>query len=412
VVNETPAPEGLPDVDTFFVESAEHSKLKTTIATKYFFTWARIIMRTERSPRIGYVDLYAGPGRFVDGTKSTPLLILERTIRDPRMREKLVTYFNDGKPAHANSLEASINALPGLGTLTYAPKIDKHQVGPRTVAAFEKPHIPTFAFIDPYGYKGLSLGLVNAIIKDWACECLFFFNYNRINPGINNSSVTRHMEALFGVERLAALRGKVRDVTPAQRERLVMEALTEALQELGGKYVVYFRFKMEDIDRTSHYLVFVSKKFLGYKIMRDVMGEESSSSVQGVPSFEYDPHVQSIFEFAQDKPLDDLMDSLAVDLAGRVLTVESVPEVHTPKRPYLSKNYREALLRLEAADRLKMDPPAKDRRPYKEGRSLPKKVRVMFPRQPGTGARIAASRSTPDRPASALPPSASARPTA
>jgi len=75
----------LEELDAFFVESAEHSKLKTTIATKYFFTWARIIMKTARSTKIGYVDLYAGPGRFIDGTKSTPLLILERAIREKQM---------------------------------------------------------------------------------------------------------------------------------------------------------------------------------------------------------------------------------------------------------------------------------------------------------------------------------------
>jgi three-Cys-motif partner protein len=181
------------DLDGFFVEGADHSKTKTAIVTKYFFTWASIIGRKTRSDRIGYVDLYAGPGRFMDGTKSTPLLILEQAIADARTRDMLVTMFNDGKPAHADSLEAAINALPGIETLKYKPQIEKAEVGPGTVTAFNIPLIPTFAFIDPYGYKGLSLGLVNAVIKDWACECLFFFNYNRINPGINNRAVTPHM---------------------------------------------------------------------------------------------------------------------------------------------------------------------------------------------------------------------------
>ncbi len=200
-----PNGDGLGEVDEFFAEKSDHSQVKTTIATKYFFSWASIIGPKTRANKIGYVDLYAGPGRYVDGTKSTPLLILERAISDPTMRDKLVTYFNDGKPAHAESLESAISALPGLNTLKYQPHIDKNKVGPGTVSAFGKPLIPTFAFIDPYGYKGLSLGLVNAVIKDWACECLFFLNYNRINPGINNPMVRPHMEALFGAPRLAAL---------------------------------------------------------------------------------------------------------------------------------------------------------------------------------------------------------------
>lgn len=60
---------------------------------------------------------------------------------------------------------------------------------------------PSF-FVDPWGYKGLSLKLVSAIIKDWGCDCVFFFNYNRVNMGVNNDSIKKHMISLFGEERL------------------------------------------------------------------------------------------------------------------------------------------------------------------------------------------------------------------
>ena len=73
---------------------------------------------------------------------------------------------------------------------------------------------------------------MNAVIKDWACECLFFFNYKRINPGISNPIMTVHMEALFGAARLAALRPKIAGLPPAEREVLVMASLTEALNML------------------------------------------------------------------------------------------------------------------------------------------------------------------------------------
>jgi len=288
--------------------------------------------------------------------------------------------------------------------------MDQNKVGSGTVAAFGKPLIPTFAFIDPYGYKGLSLGLVNAVIKDWACACLFFFNYNRINPGISNPVVTPHMEAVFGAGRLAALRGAIRGQSPAQREVLVLAALTEALKALGGHYVVPFRFKMDNSDRTSHYLVFVSKNFLGYEIMRDVMAKASSSTIDGVASFEYNPNP---LLFLQDgRSVEALAESLAVDLAGGMMTVEQVFERHSPDTLYVMPNYRKALLRLEAEDRVTMSPAAANRRPYKGTPSLPEDVRVTFPRLPGTGAKMEASRSTPDRRVADLPSSTSARPTA
>ena len=235
-------------MDAFFVEKADHSKVKTIIATKYFSTWAAIIGPRTRSDRIGYVDLYAGPGRYVDGTKSTPLLILENAISNTVMRDKLVTYFNDAKPAHADSLEAAISALPNINSLKFKPHIDKSEVGPGMIAAFDKPLIPTFAFVDPYGYKGLSLGLVNAVLKDWACECLFFFNYNRINPGINNRMVRTHMEGLFGADRLADLQASiahhangalVQDVVAFRLRRAVAGDQRERMQgDLAGGLVL------------------------------------------------------------------------------------------------------------------------------------------------------------------------------
>ncbi len=49
--------------------------------------------------------------------------------------------------------------------------------------------VPTFFFVDPWGYKGLSLRLINSVLKNWGCDCIFFFNYTRINMGLENELV-------------------------------------------------------------------------------------------------------------------------------------------------------------------------------------------------------------------------------
>jgi hypothetical protein len=42
----------------------------------------------------------------------------------------------------------------------------------------ERTHLPpTLSFLDPFGYKGLSNRLIQAYLKDFGCECIFFFNY-------------------------------------------------------------------------------------------------------------------------------------------------------------------------------------------------------------------------------------------
>ncbi len=202
--------------------------------------------------------------------------------------------------------------------------------------------VPTLFFVDPWGYKGLSLRLINSVLKDWGCECVFFFNYNRINMGLANDTVKQHMDALFGEERAAILRTKLEPLSPAQRELAIVEEICEALVEMGGKYVLPFRFRNEKGNRTSHHLIFVSKHPLGYGIMKDVMAKESSAHEQRVPTFEYNPATADqplLFELA--RPLDDLEDMLLDEFAGETLTMLETFERHNHGRRYIKKNYKD-----------------------------------------------------------------------
>jgi three-Cys-motif partner protein len=73
--------------ETFFDESTAQSRIKVTIVHAYFWAWVKVIVATQKKwkheNRIAYIDLFAGPGRYKDGTKSTPILILETAIAAP-----------------------------------------------------------------------------------------------------------------------------------------------------------------------------------------------------------------------------------------------------------------------------------------------------------------------------------------
>src|SRR6266851_5037445 len=94
----------------FFAESREQSQVKARIVSKYFWAWAKVIIPSTKmhGNRIAYIDLFAGPGRYEDGTLSTPLLVLQSAIGDPDMRNMLVTVFNDRDGENAGKLRAAI----------------------------------------------------------------------------------------------------------------------------------------------------------------------------------------------------------------------------------------------------------------------------------------------------------------
>jgi three-Cys-motif partner protein len=175
------------------------------------------------------VDLFAGPGRYRDGAVSTPLRVLQKAIEKPLYAERLVTIFNDKDVDNVRTLEEEIGKLPGIERLKHKPQIWNAEVGDKIATAFgSQTKIPILAFIDPWGYKGLTLRLVDAFLRDWGCDCIFFFNYSRINAGLSNPVVHEHMCALFGEERAASLRKELEPLGPAAREATIVDALAQA----------------------------------------------------------------------------------------------------------------------------------------------------------------------------------------
>ncbi|GGA37378.1 three-Cys-motif partner protein TcmP [Okeania sp. KiyG1] len=371
--------------NSFFDESRETSSVKAQIVAKYFWAWAKVIIpqAKKRETNIAYIDLFSGPGRYQDGSKSTPLLILERAILDEEMRERLITIFNDKNSDNTDSLQQAINSLENIETLKYQPQILNREVGEEIVQVFQKINfVPTLFFIDPWGYKGISCELIGSVIKDWGCDCIFFFNYNRINMGLGNQVVEKHMKALFSEQRFNQLKEELQGMQPYERELTIVENISQELKNIARGYVLPFCFKNAKGTRTSHHLIFISKHIRGYSIMKDIMAKESSSFEQGVPIFEYNPATKYqplLFELS--RPLDELENMLLNEFAGQTMTMLQVYEQHNVGKPYIERNYKDALLLLEEKGKIFVDPPGSKRQKRKGKLTFANHVKVTFPRK-------------------------------
>lgn len=276
----------------FFGEQSESSKIKCEIITKYFLAWFNVIKHVAQktTKRVLYADLFCGQGIYEDGSKSTPLGVLEAAVNNKEMRNMLVTLFNDKEEKYTKKLRNEIEKIPNIDKLRYEPKILTSEINEEVVSYFLNANlVPTFSFIDPWGYKGLTLDLLKALIKDWGSDCVFFFNYNRIAPAIKNRTVEDHVVALFGKKRFDYLYDIYLKLNPIEREAEIIEQISQALLNIGGKYSHPFCFKQSGSIRTSHYLIFTTKHIRGYEIMKEIMAPYSSKSYQGVPNFQYIP---------------------------------------------------------------------------------------------------------------------------
>jgi len=357
--------------EDFFRVQAGRSLAKSEIVSKYFAAWANII--GAHAERIAYVDLFCGPGTYEDGARSTPLLVLDKACQNERVRRQLVSLFNDSDSEIADALKANVGCFPDGRGLAHTPEFDSKKVAHGTLARYAARlgETPTLLFLDPWGYKGLSLEEIERFIGPWGSECIFFFNYRRVNAALSNQVLSGPVTALFGDQVASDLRRRLQDETASQRERLVLEELRSSLTRLYGKYVLWFRLAGPD-QAANYYLVHVTKGWTGYEVMRDIMDHQSSSrDAFDVSSFEYNPSGQSsMFRLAGSLP--ELEESLVNDYASQTRTAQDIFRQHSEGRMFVRRNYRHALLRLEAAGRVKCEP---GKRP---SGTLAPRVRVTF----------------------------------
>ena len=345
----------------FFDEPTVQSQIKIRIVKKYFYAWARVIFsvlkRQKRDLRLGFFDLFAGPGVYDDGTKSTPIEILEIVIENDELSKNLVTFFNDKDSSHVSSLRNEVDKIPDINKLGKKPIIQNSEVGQEIIKDIRNlGNFPILFFIDPWGYKGLTIELIESVVENWGCDCIFFFNFNRINAGLNNDKVREHMNSIFGEKNVDRLRLLTKNCSKEKREKIIIEEVVNILcGENGERYVLPFCFKNSKVSRTSHYLFFISKNFKGYEIMKDIMAKESSDSSQGVATFSYclaEEEQPKLFKLS--KPLDELEQMLIDEFSGTEIDFNNLYREHSVGRRFIKKNYKEILLEMQQKKKLEI----------------------------------------------------------
>jgi three-Cys-motif partner protein len=360
VPGNTPKKPARKKAGAFYGARRNASAVKTNIVVGYFRPWANIVKFHARSDKMGYFDFFCGPGVYEDNSESTPVQIVRFVLTDERLRRYMMMLFEDKDPLYVDNLEATLRALDGFDQLAHEPKFSRGESARRSIEAFfsAKSVIPTFMFLDPFGYVGLTRDLIRAILKDWACEVLFYLNFNRIVGALAHPSpkIRAHMAALFGDRQMLEMQEALAaHPDEAERERIVLSGTKTALREIGAEYVLPFGFRTE-AGRLDHHLVFATKNLdPAQKIMKSIMSAASSIvDEDGIGNFEFDPRISGEQPMLLDdtRALNVLKDALLVKFRGRTLRVIQVYKEYeeTAETPFTIKNYQDALRELVYLD--------------------------------------------------------------
>lgn len=320
--------------------------------------------------------MFCGPGYYDDGTESTPIKILKLALNHDELINKLIIHFNDKDVSAIEKLKNALTTFKDIDKLVHQPVVTNITVGKEIIDYLNSfNRVPTLFFIDPCGYKGLSVDLIISSVRSWGCDCIFFFNYNRINMSLSNPLFIQNMVDLFGEEKTQSLIYQLNGLEVEDRENELLSELCNIIKAKGCEYILPFRFKKEHGKKTSHHIIYATKSFTGYDIMKNIMAKRCTGGKFGVPSFEYNPATEKWpMLFNMNKSVDELEEMLLCEYSGASLTVRDLYEKHSVGKPYILCNYKEVLKKLEKEGKITTEPSER------KANTMADHVKITFPR--------------------------------
>lgn len=347
--------------NNFFEQQTLSSRVKASIVSEYFPKYCKIIVLRHMPQRIGYFDLFAGPGLYEDGNPSTPLLLAKNCFNDKMLKEKVWLVFNDN--TYSKQLKDNFQKFYPEGTFAHKPHFGHSTVGEceeinnfitQSHMCDGKNECPAVLFIDPFGYKGINTNILSKFLSYWGNELFIFINTKRINPALENDKFEPLMRLLFpkSFERLKNVIRAQRSVP--ERLQLIIEYLGKEFETILGCNIYYtaFKFQEEDVETTSHFILHLTKSKRGFDLIKQIYNDFANVGTifDGINTYTFDVKkitnpVEDLFDTALEN-IDVLKEQLYVEYRGKTISAFDLFEEHQKNVLYCRAHYVKALRRL------------------------------------------------------------------
>lgn len=339
--------------ESFFKVKRNTSEIKSEILVKYFKFWCGVLLFAQKYKKINelvYIDLFAGPGRYENGSASTPIKIIDSIIASSNkpidFNKSVKTFFNDEKRRLVGELERNIKSLPYYNDLINKPVILNQSASKELLNVLLQKGIPSLTFIDPFGYSYSMSMLLNSV-KEWGSDLFMLFNINRIRAAIKNPLVEELMNEIFDQELPEIRKFYEKEKNPSKREEFIISKF-ENIFRSKGFLVFKFRVSFPEKHQTSHYLYLVTKVQLAYLKIKEIMKLYSDYQPDGVPLFSANSKQDPIFYPEVEKFSISHLQNNLIKHKKRYnnRTVEHIFEEHSINTNYIKENYKNALSNL------------------------------------------------------------------
>ena len=268
--------------DPVLWELDDHTRAKHRVLRAYLDAWIPVMGQqalkvrnfSSEEPRLLLVDGFAGPGRYVGGAPGSPLIMLDALVSHsafPRLAEVTFIYlFIERYSRRVAYLRQE------LAKLKLPSNVDVHV----EEGAFEKRFgaivddltgknhtlVPTFAFIDPFGYSAASMSLTGRFLDFPRSEAMFFLPLSFIHRFVGRAGQENALEALFDSDRWR----EAIHLEGSERRTFLIRLFEEQLASQGQvKHVKSFELHTQ--DGNDYRLVFATGHGRGLELMKMAM---------------------------------------------------------------------------------------------------------------------------------------------
>ena len=335
------------------------SRVKHQILGKYLGAWSGIL--GTKFKHLAYFDCFAGDGRYVDeygvelpGSPQHALQIASEFVSKSPGRSLTLGFIErDGSKA-ARLLDMLNSSAKPNGVFVKVFASDARDLSAHMISAITTRGIvvPTFFFVDPYGYP-LPVPTLRTLLAIPKAELLVNLMWYRISMDLGNPVAWDRIDALFAhddwpFEEFDAKSG------PA-RERAFMDYFEK---EIGAAYHVRFPMTYSPEDRVTspenrrkYFLVHFSGHYAAPLAMKDVMYRARSA----LETIHTPTNQLQLFEVnGRSKRLDELKAELRSFSAGEQMTFLNL-RIRTANLPFAEPEYRQVVKELDQEGRLRIE---------------------------------------------------------
>jgi three-Cys-motif partner protein len=335
-----------------------HTRAKHEILKRYLQAWM-VILSQGRFPEILYIDGFAGPGAYEAGEAGSPIIALDTALGfQPPLTAKIHFLFVEERSDRADHLrkQVALRTLPPNFSVIVEGGVTFETAFTNRYSGYVRQGrlIPTFAFIDPFGWTGAPFSLVKQILSHRSCEVFVNFMYEEINRFIGHPDQVANFNSFFGTEEWKRCASASE---PRVRNRCLHDRYLRQLHT-GASFVRSFEMSNAR-DVTDYYLFYATNELLGLKKMKEAMWKADESG-----EFRFsdatDPNQLVLFEKAPN--LLTLRARIVAEFSGKQVSVANIEKFVLLQTAFRESHYKGILKTLEKEGGLSVPNPASGRR--------------------------------------------------